>query len=348
MTHKLSCALRNSPLISQKSSHHASIGHLPPYRLARSLYSPPSYNHLRQSVRFNSSDPVTRVTHNTRVNGPATTLPPPLVINERGPQESLISFAFKRGKSYLTFYKTGLRHLVTNFQASRKVWASVKESGRTSESSSAGSKWELLYRAVVARRITRSEFQLLYRTRHDISRVPAFALLFLICGEFTPLVVIYVSQIVPWTCRIPAQVRKEREALESRRRASFRNLVVPSPETAREADVQVLRRPQLLHIGRSLGLFSPWWPEALSLPPDRLLRFKIGARVKYLEVDDRAIANDGGVNEMEMEEGFVESVAQIKVDSSCDFTFADTAFSLAPETPMKVSFELSINSNGTE
>lgn len=148
--------------------------------------------------------------------------------------------------------------------------------------------------------LTRSDFQLLVRSRRDVKRIPPFALVFLVCGEFTPLVVLFMSGVVPGTCWIPKQVQRAREVGEGRRRASFRELVVPLPEG--EVGVGGLRREQLVHVGRNLGLHSTWWPEAVGLPPDWLLRSRVEQRVEYLEMDDRLIRSDGGVGEMEMEE----------------------------------------------
>lgn len=141
---------------------------------------------------------------------------------------------------------------------------------------------------------------MLVRSAYDLRRIPIFALVFVVCGEFTPLVVVFMGSVVPRTCQIPKQVLSTREKAEGRRKASFRELVVPPPEG--DEGVVGLKREQLLHIGRSLGLHSTWWPEGLGLPPDGLLRARVRKRVEYLEMDDRLIEKDGGVGEMEMEE----------------------------------------------
>lgn len=134
-------------------------------------------------------------------------------------------------------------------------------------------------------------------------RVPIFGLVFLICGEFTPLVVILVSNVVPWTCRIPRQIESDRQTLESRRSISFRNLTTPPP--ARETTVNDLGRMQLLHINWSLGLSSSIWDYfGGMLPglPTWVLRRRVKSRVEYLGIDDRLIREGGGVGMMEEEE----------------------------------------------
>ena len=133
-----------------------------------------------------------------------------------------------------------------------------------------------------------------------MKRIPLFALIFMACGEFTPLVVPFLTAAVPGTCHIPKQVRGAREKLERRRKASFRELVVAPP--TEDVGVGGLKREQLLHVGRSLGLHSAWWPQALGLPPNGLLKARIRARAEYLDMDDHLIESDGGVGEMELEE----------------------------------------------
>ncbi|KAI9773422.1 MAG: hypothetical protein M1840_007638 [Geoglossum simile] len=121
---------------------------------------------------------------------------------------------------------------------------------------------------------------------HDIKRVPIFGIILIIFGEFTPLVALLVSGVVPWTCRVPKHIHKDRVKLENRREESFRNLTDPPP-TVISASLESFSRKQLLHI---------------SLPPKALLRWRIRKRVFYLELDDYLIGKDGGVRAMSLEE----------------------------------------------
>jgi hypothetical protein len=120
----------------------------------------------------------------------------------------------------------------------------------------------------------------------------------MICGEFTPVVVIALSGVVPWTCRIPKQIESDRRKLEKRRSISFRELTSEPPT---QAGAENLGRAQLLHISRSLGLSSGLWDWIGGLPTG-LLRRKVGRRVEYLELDDDLIRKAGGVNDMASEE----------------------------------------------
>ena len=69
---------------------------------------------------------------------------------------------------------------------------------------------------------SRSHFQLVRRAAYDVRRIVPFSLMLVICGEFTPLIVLAVgSAIVPFTCRVPKQFAKDRAQRASRKRAAL-------------------------------------------------------------------------------------------------------------------------------
>lgn len=227
------------------------------------------------------------------VNGPSSTLPAPLTLPTRGKDQSLPSFYFATGKTYLAFYKTGVKNIYYNYRSSKPIQQRIDNTYKSS-----------LSEAVAANGINRQEFQLLARNWHDVKRVPVFALVFAICGEFTPLVVVFLSSVVPWTCRIPSQIEGDRRKLESRRRISFRNLTLPPPEGI-DGGVEKLARMQLIHISWSLGLSSSVWDWlGGQFPglPSFMVRKKVDKRVEYLEMDDKLIKDAGGIGKMELEE----------------------------------------------
>ena len=229
----------------------------------------------------------TKTPHTFLVNGPCTTLPAPLNVPARGENQSFVPYIISVGKSYLAFYKTGVWNIYTNFKLSRELQHKIDAQHASKFSA-----------AVVSASLTRSDLQLLVRNWHDIKRVPMFALVLLICGEFTPLVVLAISSIVPWTCRIPKQVESDRRKLEQRRSASFRELTTEPPT---EAGVEKLGRTQLMHINKSLGLSSGMWDWVGGLPTG-ILRRKVTRRVEYLELDDGLIRKAGGTKDMKFEE----------------------------------------------
>jgi hypothetical protein len=255
------------------------------------LQTTPLYQH-RQSSTSPASTPKSNLSAaDSKVNGPPSTLPAPLVLPTRLPdQPFLFKYAFTLGKAYATFYKTGVKNIFNNFVLSRPLVARIdKEFGAS------------IPKALAANALSRSDFQLLLRNKHDIKRVPVFALVFMICGEFTPLVVLLVSNVVPWTCRIPKQIEGDRRTLEERRKISFRNLTSYPPE----GGVEQLDRQQLIHISWSLGLSSKMWDwlgGRYPGLPTGVLRKKVERRVQYLRTDDRLVERGGGVSKMDIEE----------------------------------------------
>ena len=98
---------------------------------------------------------------------------------------------------------------------------------------------------------------------------------------------------------MPKQVGRAREKAEVRRARSFREGTIQSQNVA--SSVQELGTGEILHIGRSLGLYSTLW-DRMGKVPVGLVRSRIVKRAKYLDLDDMAIERDGGVEQMEMEE----------------------------------------------
>ncbi|GAB1317554.1 Letm1 RBD domain-containing protein [Madurella fahalii] len=205
-------------------------------------------------------------------NPPSTTRPPPLTLPARQPDTTTFNHLFATGKAYLTFYKTGLKHIYTN---TRLLYPSRSTSSTTQSDTP-------------ARRpdpSTRSDLHLRLRWRHDIRRLPLFALMLLICGEFTPFVVLVVPRVVPLTCRIPQQVDKLLRGEEARRRrgreeARSRAVVGKAGDLEEGTEVKLL--------AEVLGLSSFSWTPGFVLAP------KVQARLKFLAVDDALLVQAGG------------------------------------------------------
>jgi hypothetical protein len=171
--------------------------------------------------------------------------------------------------------------------------------------------------------MTRSEFQLLQRNRHDIGKLPLFALLVVFCGEWLALIVPFIPGAVPLTCRIPKQIDGMRKKSEERRRASFRaGISAPTKEeeeksvaaaaaavvghrregqTAMALDTEEnilaslakLRADQLFHLSCTLSLHSRMWDRVQTAPPSRVLRKRIAKRLTYLAADDWLLSRHG-------------------------------------------------------
>jgi len=219
------------------------------------------------------------------INPPASTLPPPLEVHIRAPGEGFVKFNFKRSKTYLQFYKTGAYAVFSNFTASQPLQKEID--------TKFGLQKDSFSKAVNAGFIDRAQFQLLMRSWHDLWKLPAFGLMFIVIGEFTAAVVLLVPDITPVTCRIPQQVEKIRRNLEERRKKSFRDLTEELP--ALNAKYQDLNPTQLKHINASLGLSSSWW-DYVGGVPGFLLNKRIRKKMEYLGHDDMLIEKEGGVS----------------------------------------------------
>lgn len=125
----------------------------------------------------------------------------------------------------------------------------------------------------------------------------------MICGEFTPLVVIFMTGVVPRTCMIPKQVQRIREKTEARRAQSFREGTLgPEDQSFSTVEVDDLKSFQLVHIGRTLGLYPALFDRLFGGFPTAMLKARVRRWKEYLELDDVAIERNGDVEQMEMEE----------------------------------------------
>ncbi len=227
------------------------------------------------------------------LNPPASTLPPPLELptsesNLSGTQK--LKFYYKTGRAYLTFYKSGVKAVWQNYKLYHQLRPRIPK-GQSAE------------QALRDGLLSRAEYHLIRRTRSDISRIPLFAIVLAICGEFTPLVVVFLglSSAVPRTCHIPKQINGAREKLEARRRESFRKGTITADRTEKAEDMRSLPRPIMLHVGRSLGLYSSLW-DKIGVAPTVLLPKRIQKAVERIDVDDHAIEKGGGVKYLSEEE----------------------------------------------
>lgn len=240
----------------------------------------------------------------TAANPPATTRPPPLNLPVRNADQGTFSFYFATGKAYLTFYKTGLKHIYLN---TRLVWSLDAAAGVPRDNTTAITTTITTpspTRAVGS--TTRATFLLRRRWRYDVRRLPLFALLLLICGEFTPFVVAALPNLVPYTCRIPRQIETMRKATEARRAASFARLYTDNQDGLPASTARLANAHVAAHIARSLNLVSPVW-DRLGLP-DAAVALLLSARrraarhVALLREDDALLVQAGGVDALDREE----------------------------------------------
>ncbi|ETN42535.1 uncharacterized protein HMPREF1541_01692 [Cyphellophora europaea CBS 101466] len=148
----------------------------------------------------------------------ASTRPPPFIPAKREPSESQFSYLLRIGRTYWTFYKTGLKNLLANRRevSELKGWihpfsiGGVARFGGNPYQTKQGTEVPIPH-------IFRREFQLFHRTRADLKKLIPFSLLLLICGEFTPIALLVLGRrAVPKVCYLPNQQREEMDDIVSR------------------------------------------------------------------------------------------------------------------------------------
>ncbi|KAH7042759.1 hypothetical protein B0J12DRAFT_672950 [Macrophomina phaseolina] len=251
-----------------------------------------------------------------RANPPASTLPAPVNVPARAPDQSLFNYALKSGKAYLQFYKTGVKNVWSN----RKLAAAVKQRLRQSPAAAAITRDLDVSRAP----FTRGEFQLLRRSRYDMRRVPVFGVLFLIIGEWLPLVAVFVTSLVPVPCRIPKQIEKEERRRDGQRSAARAALlarakelgvpVVRGSDNKAQSDAGLLSMQRInpkqvaenvfspdkrkvahpLYLQFAVSAFNVRWPllDRTGIVAPWLLQLR--KHLMYLAIDDALLARDGG------------------------------------------------------
>ncbi|KAI8154251.1 hypothetical protein K4K49_011626 [Colletotrichum sp. SAR 10_70] len=229
---------------------------------------------------------------NPKLNPIATSRPAPLELPERQPDQSKFSHLFAQAKTYINFYKGGLRAVFANRRHIQDVIASKKQSVPGFREPSVFSP------GLVPKGFSRADWVLLWRVRHDILRVPLFGVVLLICGEFTPLIVIFVDGVVPYTCRLPRQLAASFAQAEERRHKSFEDFERAAPEGVVKGNVKGAAQK---HVLRSLHLPGMMWDKIGFIPPG-MWASKGRLRMAFLEGDDRLLLRDGDVAGLEEQE----------------------------------------------
>ncbi|PYI21190.1 hypothetical protein BO99DRAFT_441743 [Aspergillus violaceofuscus CBS 115571] len=254
------------------------------------------------------------------------------------------------GRAYLTFYKTGLKNVYHNHRAAVPLRRALgvpahlptsaylvvtKESlvaskgnanvsttmtttttAKTAKNNSSNNNNNNNKKNNNNNRpaaISRSSFQLLHRAAYDIRRMIPFTLLLIVCGEFTPLVVLALGNAVtPRTCRVPRQLEKERAKRVQRKKGALLldRGTVTAPEVGSEKEMKSLRwlmaasgdgdREAAARACAVFGLAGSH--DRLAWPVLPLYRRRLERYLDYLEVDDELIRRGGGVQAMEAAE----------------------------------------------
>jgi len=304
-----------------KHPHHATLrlaflGHSTPNRHYAQQQRPDEATNKAISEQFSAKAALTTIESGAKhdpTNPPRSVLPPPLALPERSEAQTRFIYWFRIGRAYGTFYKEGIKAVWYNNKAARLLRERMSKEHGTSN----------VIEAATKSLVSRSEWQLLARNKHDIGKLPVFGILVLIFGEWLPLLVPFIPGAVPGTCLIPKQVQGMRLKAEERRRRSFRegtaepareqmpdDRVVIAGRPAQRADwpmvdvtyirsmLNGLRDDQLHHLSFTLGQHSSIWDKIQLPPPAFLLRRSLTKRLQYLTLDDKLLLRFGGSSQL--------------------------------------------------
>lgn len=160
--------------------------------------------------------------------------------------QNYASYLLACGKAYLTFYKTGISHTRQTLKYAKSVRSRVAGQGKGVSKEIAGSGI-----------LTRAEWQVLRRSKRDLLRLPVMGFLILALGEWLPLVVVYLTPVIPEACRIPVQVervlrKKEEKRKERLSRIAIHALRLQSQDRTPRTDENAIRLAAAAE-----GLLSP-------------------------------------------------------------------------------------------
>ncbi|KAF2641361.1 hypothetical protein P280DRAFT_375097, partial [Massarina eburnea CBS 473.64] len=249
-----------------------------------------------------------------KLNPPDDTYAPELTIPAKKPGQNSFRYLWQCGKLYAAFYKKGIKNVTSTAKVARKLRAKA-----ASSVGDGGGGLGVL---------TRAEWQIVRRSRRDILRLPGFAVLVLVFGEWMPLIALYITGLVPEACRIPRQVERTLRKLEARRKERERRLALDAarlvsrdrkpgstssaivrPAGIRPQDVDKLDLYTLLRLSTKLDAHSQAWDWLFTTPPKPLLKWGVRRKLDYLARDDGLIGRDGGaqaLNEKEVGRACVE------------------------------------------
>lgn len=180
----------------------------PPAKLHTASASPSAVPVKRTATPPTSpSTTSTLVKANDKLNPPSFTYAPELSVPARKTGQNYVSYLFSCGKAYIAFYKSGISHTRQTLAFAKTLRAKIVNDGKGVSKDIAGNGI-----------LSRSEWQVLRRSKRDLLRLPIMGFLILALGEWLPLVVIYMTPVIPEACRIPTQVERTLRKLEATRK----------------------------------------------------------------------------------------------------------------------------------
>ncbi|KAF1838018.1 hypothetical protein BDW02DRAFT_565526 [Decorospora gaudefroyi] len=252
------------------------------------------------------------------LNPPPFTYAPEITVPARKTGQGLFSWLWNAGRAYVGFYKQGITHVRQTLKLAKALRQKAAKTPDTD----------------ISQVLTRAEWQIVTRSRIDALRLPAFATLVLLLGEWLPLVVVYITPLIPEACRIPQQVQRTLRKLEDKRQDRMRRVRLdarrlmskdaqpagaPIPDLTSSENVRSPRptgldwRQMTLYQLSILSAQCNCYPAVFDwlpfTPPKWLLQRNFRKKMEYLRTDDGLIERDGGwagLGRQELERACVE------------------------------------------
>jgi hypothetical protein len=201
--------------------------------------------------------------------------------------ESLPKYALSIGRAYLKFFMGGRR----NIGVCKRKAAYIREQTGFDARQAINDQLQHGDKYSLPEDISRSDFQLLLRSRNDRLRQPIFVLLVLVFGETLPIWLYlfrrHIVPFLPYTCRTEQQ---QLQLQDQREQAGHRiyEQAAETSSTPKDSSPSELTREEA--IARGLGL--PLTPAFLQ--PTSFLISRLAWYRAYLTLDNRLLERDGG------------------------------------------------------
>ncbi|KAK0721474.1 hypothetical protein B0T21DRAFT_265583, partial [Apiosordaria backusii] len=227
-------------------------------------------------------------------NPPPTTRAPPFTIPPSDPSLSLPRNLLNKGKSVLTFYKTGLKSILLNRRLHSTPLDSLPDD----------------LQPLKPYPDTRGALLLHSRLRHDLGRLIPLSLILLICAEMTPVVILWAPnlKLTPLTCRMPREVEAIRQRdkqlrIEAREQYHHQQQQQQQQQEQQQQEQhppseegEVYTLSEVLRAGHK-PRFLPSF-----LYPFSLRKNKLDRKLAWILADDAMLHQGGGQKELVFEE----------------------------------------------
>lgn len=280
---------------------------LQPARNAPSSALPPA------PLPASKSTTTTTLRASERLNLPPIAYAPEISVPARKADQNFIKWLWSAGRAYLSFYKSGISHVRQTAKLAKTLRNKAAQDSNKD----------------MSQVLTRAEWQLVRRSRSDVLRLPVFGVLVLLLGEWLPVVVLYITPVIPEVCRIPQQVERALRKREDKRQDRLRKIGLdamrllskdrPSGASASSYDPssmslskghaalpgknwQDMTLFELCLTAAQLDCYPALFDWVPLTPPKWLLQRNVSKKMEYLATDRKLIDRDGGLNGLNAEE----------------------------------------------